>query len=717
MNQTADLFEQAQRLHEKGLNRKAEPLYLQALQAQPDHEDALFWLASLYTNEGRHRDAVPLYYRALELNPAAVETHTGLGLALNALGQAEEAESAFRFALDLSPELAELPYYLGAALFAQKKFTDAEAAFRQAIKLKPDFQEAQINLRETLLQLNNADAAAKIERQRVEAMKRAETAAPKAALKTARVKPLPARALSAANYVNEANHLANLRQPEKACPLYQKAIEADPNFQPAYYGWGTTLLQAGRLKEAIPLLEKAAALKPNDEAAVGNLANALLATQDYLQSSEYFRKATGIAPKNPLHWLSLSAIFIYLRRLPEAEDAARRALEIQPDFAMAEVNLGIALMEQGAHEEAMTYSLKAAQSLPDNIENLMLLSSLYARSGNYEAGRDAMEHMLRLQPQEARARAELGLLQLLYGHYGEGWENYKATYLLSDVSQRRFDKPEWKREYAPDATVLVQINQGVGDCIQFLRYLSALKEKVGRIVLESHDYTRALYANHPAVAEVIRPNTPVEFDYWVCSTMLAGLFWEPCRAQPDAAYLAADAEKSEIWRQYFAAKPGFKVGIVWAGNKSFINDHLRSTKLETFAPLKAIPNVRLYSLQKGEQAEQAKTPPDGMTLIDLSDELRNFGDTAAVIANLDLVISVDTSVAHLAGALGKPVWTLIPSVPEWRWLRQGDTTEWYSTMRLFRAETFNGWSKQMEKVVEALNQLVNPAAASETEAA
>ena len=125
----------------------------------------------------------------------------------------------------------------------------------------------------------------------------------------------------------------------------------------------------------------------------------------------------------------------------------------------------------------------------------------------------------------------------------------------------------------------------------------------------------------------------------------------------------------------------------------------------------------LYSLQKGERAEQTKNPPEGMTLIDLADELNDFGDTAAVIANLDLVITVDTSVAHLAGALGKPVWTLIPFVPEWRWLRQGDTTEWYASMRLFRAKTFNGWKEQLEEVAQTLNELANPDAAGGTEPA
>ena len=385
-----------------------------------------------------------------------------------------------------------------------------------------------------------------------------------------------------------------------------------------------------------------------------------------------------------MYHVSLSAILIYLRRLREAEDAARKALELKPDLAVAEVNLGIALMEQGAHDEALVYGQKAEKILPHHVENLMLLSALYARSDDYDSAKAAIDRILAAHPGDVRATSEMGMLQLLFGHYAEGWENYKATYWLSDVSKRRFDKPEWKGEFAPDATVFIQINQGVGDCIQFLRYLTALKERVGRVVLECHAYTRPLYENHPAVAETVLVGEPAQFDYWVCSTLLAGLFWDERGAMPAESYLTADAERSEPWRRRFAADgPDFKVGIVWAGNAGFINDHLRTTVLESFAPLKEIPNVRLYSLQKGEPAKQAQSPPDGMTLIDLADDLRDYGDTAAAVANLDLIISVDTSVAHLAGALGKPVWTLIPSVPEWRWLRQGETTDWYPSMRLF----------------------------------
>ncbi len=716
MEQTAELFEQAQQFHEKGLLKKAEPLYQQVLQAQPQHEDALFWLASLYTNTGRHDQAVPLYYRALHQNPAAVETHTGLGLAFNALGQPAEAEGSFRTALDLAPETPEIHYYLGAALFTQQKFSEAEAAFRQAVKLKPDFQEAQINLRETLLQRDNAEGAAKVEQQRRAAKERAEAAAaaPKASLKTARVKPLPARAVSAAGYVSEANRLGKMFQREKAYALYQKALDADPNCQLAYFGWGTTLLQAGEAEKALPLLEKAVALNSNHEGSVTNLANALLETGHHERSYEYFTRAAQLDPKNPLYWTSLSAILIYLRRLPEAEETARRALALQPDLAMAEINLGISLMERGAHDEALELCLKAGKALPHHMENMMLLCALHSRRDEFEAAHKAVNRILELRPKDVRATAERGMLKLLYGQYQEGWEDYKATYWLSSVCKRRFEKPEWRGEIAPDATVLIQINQGVGDCIQFLRYLTPLKAKVGRIILECHPYTRALYEDHPAVSKTVLVGEPSEYDYWVCSTLLAGLFWEECGALSAESYLTADPEKSEAWRQRFTAEPGFKVGIVWAGNAGFVNDHLRTTTLESFAPLKDAPNVRLYSLQKGDPAQQAQNPPEGMTLIDLADELHDYGDTAAAIANLDLVISVDTSVAHLAGALGKPVWTLIPSVPEWRWLRHGDTTDWYPTMRLFRARTFGGWREQVQEVAEALNQLVNGNGAAES---
>ena len=710
MSQAEALFEQAQKFHEKGLLKQAEPLYLSLLQAQPDHEDALFWLASLYTHQNRHQDAVSLYYRALDLNPNAIETHTGLGLALNALGQAAEAESRFRFALDLAPETPELHYYFGAALFSQAKFASAEAAFRDALRLRPDFEEARINLRETLLKQDKTDEAAKIERQMQEATerKRAALAAPKANLKAARVKPLPAKPVTAATYFNEGEQAFQASRYQQAVAAYQKAVSLDPNFMLAHYGLGTALMQANVLDEARVSLQKALTLKPTHENTLINLGNVLLRTGQNYEALDCFEKAIALNPKNGRHWLNLGAALIMLHRHPEAEAACRKALELAPTLTVAHMNLGISRMDQGDNEEAFFHCNKALTVQPSDLENLIFLATVHSRERRYHEAEAALYRLLAAHPNAPRAHAEIGMLRLMEGDFETGWPEYEWTYVVSGGANRTFNRPQWNGEMLPDAALLLHLDQGVGDCIQLARYLPLVKERVGRIILECRVGTAPLYVGHPSVSELVEAPCAIEYDAHISTTMLPGLFWRAAGAFGSAVpYLQANADRAEKWRQRFESEPGFKVGIVWAGSPTYPNDHLRSTTLDIFAPLKDVPNVRLYSLQKGDAAAQAIRPPDGLTLTDLSNELTDYGETAAVISCLDLVITVDTSVAHLAGALGKPVWTLIPFISEWRWQRDRTDTDWYPIMRLFRAETFNGWQKQLENVAQALDALVN----------
>jgi hypothetical protein len=254
----------------------------------------------------------------------------------------------------------------------------------------------------------------------------------------------------------------------------------------------------------------------------------------------------------------------------------------------------------------------------------------------------------------------------------------------------------------------------LGDHIQFVRFLPQVKARGGRVVFECPPELEALFGNHLPGMDILLPRPPnlsvpdVECDVQISVMDLARY----CRCDLETIpapipYVTAPEEKVVVWKDRLAADgPAFRVGLVWAGNRSYSNDANRSVRLADFAPLAAISCVHYYALQKGEAAEQADTPPAGMTLTRLDQEIQDFTDTAAAIMNLDLVIAVDTSVAHLAGALGRPVWTLIPNDSDWRWLLDREDTPWYPTMRLFRQTTHGDWSSVLSTVAVALRQCV-----------
>ena len=709
MNQTASLFEKAQHYHEIGQLKQAEPLYLTFLKDNPQHEEALFWLASLYTNLGRHQDAVDYYYRALELNPDAVETHTGLGMALNVLGQPVDAETSFRKALALDSNIAELHYYLGSALFQQAKFLAAESEFRRAIELKPGFLEAIINLRETLTKRDMSEEAQELEIQIAALQPKPKTQnAERASVKNVGTRSSQGRAVTAGTYIKEGDKLIFAKRYNQAAGVFQKAVQLDPNSYLANNGLASALMYMERSEESIPYFERTLALKPDYEPALVNLGNVLLGFKEAKRSEECHRKAVALN-HSPVNLVNLAAALVLLRQYDEAIALCREALTARSNFGGAYLNMSIVLMELGRFEEAYEAAQKAGQHSPNEPEVYFLLNSINQRRRKEDESLAAMQKMLRKDPKNPRAHSEMGMLQLLLGNFEQGWPDYNSTYVVSGSAQRRFKRPEWKGEMRPDATLLLHIDQGVGDCIQFMRYLPGVKKRVGRIIMECRENTLPFFEHHPDIAQIVMHREDgslpddLYFDLHITTTYLPGLFWnEMGHVTESVPYLHAEAERMKRWQAQFADDKGCKVGLVWAGNPDYVNDHIRSTHLSAFAPLADVEGVSLYSLQKGPPAAEAASPPSGMKIVDLAEELTDFYETEAAIASLDLVISVDTSVAHLAGAMNCPIWTLLPFVYEWRWMRDRTDTPWYPSMRLFRQENYGDWEGLLQTAADAL---------------
>jgi hypothetical protein len=268
--------------------------------------------------------------------------------------------------------------------------------------------------------------------------------------------------------------------------------------------------------------------------------------------------------------------------------------------------------------------------------------------------------------------------------------------------------PRWNGEPLAGRSVFIWCEQGFGDSIQFVRYIKKIKQNGAETFFECPPkLQRLLLRGVEGADHIVTSDQNVGCDYHVPLLSLPGIFSTTLESIPaDIPYLYPDQASSSHWKERLAPDQGFRAGLVWAGNPDHKNDLLRSLPLTTYAPLATLPRVSLYSLQKGPAATQAKSPPSGLRLADYTDELEDFADTAALIMNLDLVITVDTSVAHLAGALGRPVWTLLHADPDWRWLLNREDSPWYPTMRLFRQPVLGDWDPVIRRVAAELEAVV-----------
>jgi hypothetical protein len=295
------------------------------------------------------------------------------------------------------------------------------------------------------------------------------------------------------------------------------------------------------------------------------------------------------------------------------------------------------------------------------------------------------------------------------GEFPEGWQEYEWRWKCKDFPAhlRIFTQPRWDRSPLEGRTILLHTEQGFGDAIQFIRYLPQVKQWGGKIQIACRAELVRLFQANSQGCQILAPGEPLpSFDVYSPFLSLPRIFATTLDNIPSVVpYLHAEADDAKKWQHRLADHSSTtNVGLVWAGNAAHQNDRNRSITLAKFAPLAQVPNVRFFSLQKGSPAAQSKSLPAGMMLTDWTEELNDFSDTAALIANLHLVIAVDTAAVHLAGALGKPVWTLLPFVADWRWMLEREDTPWYPTMRLFRQTSEGDWKGVIDRVAHSLSE-------------
>jgi len=500
------------------------------------------------------------------------------------------------------------------------------------------------------------------------------------------------------------------RQTGDALKLIGRAVELQPGNGEFHSNLGLVHRALGNRDQELECYQRAAALRPNAPEAHYNLGVALAEGEQFGPAIVEYRQAITLRPDFPEAHNNLGEALREIGQLDEAIAAARRAVELRPNWPQALNNLAMSLRENDQLDEAIAIFEHALALKPDYVESLSNMGNAMFLSGRVDQGTDILRRACAMRPDWPPARWNLAHALLMKDHTVEGWAAYEARRGLPKQYLTYHDpKTEWTGGELARRRLLVHAEQGFGDMIQMARYLPLLAERGATVVLECQPELAPLMRGVDGVAEVIPRGQGIvpKYDLHVPIMSLPLRFGTTTATIPSRVpYISLDQQKVEHWRQKLAADPRRpKIGLAWAGSPSHKRDRKRSMPLAAFAPLAGIKQATFYSLQKGKSAEQINSPPAGLELVDLTAELRDWSDTAALIANFDLVIAVDTAVVHLAGALAKPAWVLLPFAADWRWMTDRGDSPWYPTLRLFRQPKPGDWQTPVAQVAEMLSSL------------
>jgi len=468
---------------------------------------------------------------------------------------------------------------------------------------------------------------------------------------------------------------------------------------------GVECARQGRLEDAVACFRQAVELDPGCAEAHNNLANALRERGRFEEALLHLNRALECKPDLPEAQLNLAVVLEARGELEEAAALLDEFLQRHPDHALALNNLGSVLKKLGRLQQARHCLEGALARDPRFAQAHNNLGAVLEQLGLWDQAEQCYQQALRWNPHSAEAHLNLGMLWLLRGDFERGWPEYEWRWGLRGTRPRGCGRPLWEGSPLEGRTILLEAEQGLGDTIQYVRYAELVQARGGRVVLECPPRLVELLRTVPGVERVICPHDPLPSCHtWAPVASLPGIFRTTLATIPNRVpYLSVEPELVEAARQRIGKCMGQrKIGLLWAGSPWHKNDRNRSIRLELLAPLARVPEAAWFSLQRGPQAAELWTAAPGFPLTNLERESGRLTETAAAILCLDLVITVDTMVAHLAGALARPVWVLQPFAPDYRWLLDRQDSPWYPTMRLFRQPAPGHWQPVVERIVEEL---------------
>jgi tetratricopeptide (TPR) repeat protein len=666
--------------------------YQRMLAANPQHPEALVGLSLVALSSRQYEAAVKMAAAAVGVAPQMGTAWVALGQVLKSAGRSEEEEEAYLRALRLDGMNALARMGLGELRLATARPEEAAAEFEMALRRQPLLLAAHMGLGNALAMMGRDQAA----------LDRYEQALA--------LRPRLPEAEFAAGFV-----LARLGKTKEAERRYRRALVLRPDFAAAWMNLGSLLREQGREVFAEAALQRALELRPDLVAGWVNLAIFERERGRPEEAAACLRKAFALNPEQvetQVAWCQLQAAE---GDLAGAWGWLRWALARDPAHAEAVNMEGILLHKEGRFQEAVKAFMQAETlghpSAASNRGNSLL------DLGRMEEALRAHELAVEREPQCAGALYNFSLTCLRLGEWERGWPAYEARWRFREVHRRprTFRQPRWQGEPLEGRRVLLHAEQGLGDSIQFCRYATLVAARGGRPILQVQEPVEQLLRSLPAACAGLVETATLgaaaqAFDLECPLMSLPAVFGSTLETVPwPGPYLGAPPEfVAEKRRQFPCVRNGdhsLRVGLAWAGNPRYKSDRQRSMQLAMLLPLLRTRGVTFISLQKGPAAVQLTALPGNVFLWDGSSRDRDLAETAALVAGLDLVIATDSCVAHLAGAMGKPVWILLPHLADWRWMEQTETTPWYPTARLLRQSRVGDWDGVVERVIEELNEM------------
>jgi tetratricopeptide (TPR) repeat protein len=717
-----------------GRPRDAEASFRQALQLRPQLAEARADLGIALAQQGRMGEAADVIQQALQLRPQYPEALSNLGALFDHLDRPHDAVVCLEEALRQRADYPEAYNNLGLVFLHRGRNAEAATYFRHAIAFRPDFEQARRNLELALgpqasppTPAPPADAARNHNVRGIELAQGGRWDEAVANFREAvRLRP---------DYTDAFNNLGNVLyfqgKLDEAVAAYREAVRLSPNHAGALSNLGEVLRHHGKLSEALECCQRAVELQPDFAQGRNHLGLALSSNERFDEALVQCGEAVRLQPDLAEAHHGLGYVLLQLRRIEEAIAAIETALRLKPDLAEAHANLGACLLRRGrideaqaqlddalrrkpdltdayihkAHalwqlghfDEALAAGAEIVRRKPKAAEGHNVMGVVHMKAGRPAEALAAFARALEIAPDFAQAHFNRGLAYLLMGDYVHGWPEYDWRWRCRDfVSKPVRQEHMWDGSPLAGRTILLHAEQGVGDALQFLRFIPLVKQQRATVIVAGSPALMPLLSRVPGIDQVVEPGAPgVQFDVEAPLLSLPGRLGITLDTLPaQVPYLPGDADREAYWRKELSRTPGYRVGVVWQGNPDHPEDRLRSVALSTFAPL-AKNGVRLISLQLGPGREQIDALAGQFAVEELPsgpDDAAPILRSAAVIKNLDLVITVDTAVAHLAGALGVPVWVALAFAPDWRWLLGREDSPWYPTARLFRQKRFGDWT-------------------------
>ena len=673
---------------QRGQLGQAEKKLKAVLQADPGDFAARHLLGIVLLQAGQALRALEQIERAIEINPGVAIAHYNRGNAQSALQQPAAAVASYDRAIALRPEMAEAHFNRGNALRALGQAEPAIASFRQGLALQPGLYQAHNNIGSTLLELRRPrealvsfDAALSIKPDHVESMH------------------------------NRGMALHRLQRLDEALACFDRVIALRPGLADVFNNRALVLQDLGYPEAAIESYARCLALQPEHADAWSNRASALVKLKRLDEALESCERALALQPGHA-GACNVRGIALHEgRRLEEALASYEQALALKPDFAEAWNNRGNALHDQRRLDEALLSFQHAIDLEPEFAEAINNRGMIEQDLRQFDAARRDYDAAIGLKPGYTEALRRRAALKLLHGRLADGWADYEAGL----ESSRRGFAPEhgiayWRGEDLAGKSILLSEPNGLGDTLQFFRFVPALLAAGARVsFLGPRSFFRVLDAFSDRV-RFLSSIGQERFDFqcwlWSLPHFLRAQATELSASVP---YLRAEPALVDHWAALLD-RDRFNIGICWQGNPERKIDRARSIPLAAFLPLAQIPGVKLISLQKNFGLEQLQRIPAEMRVEspgpDFDEGADAFVDSAALLENLDLVVAADTSITHLAGALGRPAWLALNYVPDWRWMLDRADSPWYPSVRLFRQQRSDDWGPVFESMATAVREVM-----------